>query len=237
MNRVFFKGIKGGTGTTSIIANIATLLAQSKHSVLCIDLDPKNELCLHLGHQWHNQIGWSNKAIDADANWTDSAFINEDNVKYVPFGSESTNTFALCTLLNQSKRLNLEANSWLLFDVPSHISLEELPLDENDLIINIVTCDPGCYSQIKKGHSGSNGFYLINRFNASNPLELDVYQIWRANLNQLAPFFIHFDSSVPEALAAKNVLINCSPLSVVKEDFQALASWLNNKRKSLSNSL
>ncbi|WP_372767022.1 cellulose biosynthesis protein BcsQ [Pseudoalteromonas sp.] len=236
MNRVFLKGIKGGTGTTSIIANIATLLANSGHNVLCIDLDPKNELCLHLGHQWQNQSGWSNKVSETNANWTDIAYINEDNVKYIPFGSQPANNFSLSTLLNQSKRLALESDSWLLFDVPSHISLEQLPLDEHDIVINVVTCDPGCYSQIKKRRLDNNGYYLINRFNASNPLELDVYQIWRANLKRLAPFFIHFDSAVPEALAAKNVLINCSPLSVVKEDFHALASWLNNKRKSLSKS-
>lgn len=236
MNRVFFRGIKGGTGTTSIVANIATLLAQSKHNVLCIDLDPKNELCLHLGHHWHDQIGWSNKINDSNSQWTDVAFVNEDSVKYVPYGSETTNSFSLNTLLNQSKRLSSEANSWLFFDVPSYISLDELPLDENDIVINTVTCDPSCYSQIKKGNFGENTYFLINRFNASNPLELDIYQIWRANLAQLAPFFMHFDSAVPEALAAKNVLINCFPLSVVKEDFHALASWLNNKRHAQTQS-
>ena len=101
MNRVFFRGIKGGTGTTSIVANIATLLAQSKHNVLCIDLDPKNELCLHLGHHWLDQIGWSNKINDSNSQWTDVAFVNEDSVKYVPYGSETTNSFSLNTLLNQ----------------------------------------------------------------------------------------------------------------------------------------
>lgn len=232
MNRVFFRGIKGGTGTTSIIANIATLLAQSKHNVLCIDLDPKNELCLHLGHDWHSQIGWTNKINENNTSWMDVAFVNEDNVKYIPFGSEPASSFSINTLLNQSKRLSVEDNTWLLLDVPSFISVDELPLNDNDIVINIVTCDPSCYSQIKKGSFGKNTYFLINRFNASNPLELDIYQIWRANLSQLAPFFMHFDSAVPEALAAKNVLINCSPLSVVKEDFHALASWLNNKRHS-----
>ena len=234
MNRVFFKGMKGGTGSTSIIANIATLLSQSHHDVLCIDLDSKNELCLHLGHEWQNQTGWTNKIADAESRWADIAFINEDNVKYVPYGSELANNFSYNTLLNQSKRLDIDHNSWLLFDVPSHMSLDDLALDDSDIVINVVTCDPACYSQIKKGNTHNQAYYLINRFNASNPLELDVYQIWRANLKQLAPFFIHFDSAVPEALAAKNVLINTSPLSVVKEDFHALASWLNNKRKSLS---
>ena len=233
MNRVFFQGIKGGTGATSIVANIATLLAQSEHDVICIDLDTKNELGLHFGHDWKEQTGWSDKIKHDSADWTSTAFVNEDNVKYIPFGSSPVNNFSYNTILNQSRYLDIGSDSWILFDVPSHLSLESMPFHHNDIFIKVVTCDAACYSQIKKADDDNNNYYLINRFNATNPLELDVYQVWRSRLKKLAPFFIHLDASVPEALAAKNVLINFAPMSVVKEDFHALASWLNNKRKSL----
>ena len=234
MNRVFFKGIKGGTGSTSIIANISTLLSQNHHHVLCIDLDSKNELCLHLGHEWQHQIGWSNFLTESKSNWPDATFVNEDNVKFIPFGNANINNPSINTLLSQSKHLALPAESWILFDVPSHISMSDLDIDDKDIIIHVTTCDAACYSQIKKSYDNGQGYILINRFNASNSLELDIYQIWRSQMKNLAPFFIHFDSAVPEALAAKNVLINTSPLSVVKEDFHALVSWLNNKRKRFS---
>ncbi|TMO83256.1 cellulose biosynthesis protein BcsQ [Pseudoalteromonas spongiae] len=234
MNRVFFKGLKGGTGTTTVVANIATLMAQSNHEVLCIDLDNKNELALHFGHDWHKMSGWANGSIEDSSFWRDSVFVNEDSVRYLPFGTGCPTFEKTVAVINQLNLLELEPSYWLFFDVPTHFPLDDIISHKNDIFVNVITCDPVCFSQIKKENSSSKYHYLINKFNASNTLELDIYQIWREKLKQITPFFVHFDSAVPEALAAKNVLVNTSPHSVLKEDFHALASWLNNKRKSLS---
>ena len=44
MKKVFLKGIKGGTGATSIVANLACALRKSDEDVIAIDLDPKSDL-------------------------------------------------------------------------------------------------------------------------------------------------------------------------------------------------
>ncbi|MDI4674821.1 cellulose synthase operon protein YhjQ/BcsQ, partial [Pseudoalteromonas shioyasakiensis] len=44
MKRIFLKGIKGGTGTTSIVTNLACALRKSNVPVYAIDLDPKGDL-------------------------------------------------------------------------------------------------------------------------------------------------------------------------------------------------
>ena len=230
MKRIFFSGLKGGLGTTSVIANLATLLAQSERAVVCIDLDNKNELALHLGHPWQDLSGWSNCISQDNDEWLNNFFENEDGVCYLPFGNNID--APVQKLVNTTKNLDLTPSTWLLIDCPSGTQYKDLSLQQDDLFLQLIQCDAACYSLLSRqaGHQ-LNHFYLINNFNAQSALETDIYQLWRANLKGLAPFFIHTDEAVKEALAYKNVLINSAPYSVVKEDYQALASWLTIKLK------
>ena len=67
MKRVFLKGIKGGTGTTSVVANLACALRKSNESVFVIDLDQKGDLGLHFGLAWEHRLGWTDYADFASA--------------------------------------------------------------------------------------------------------------------------------------------------------------------------
>ena len=228
MKRIFFSGIKGGVGTTSIVANLATLLAKANRPVIAVDLDKKNELGIHFGHSWTDTLGWSN--VINENQWQNFFFKNEDDVCYLPYGDKAFGENLTC--LQKLSLLDVEPDTWLLLDCPAGTSAETLNLKEKDLFINVLNCDANCYSLINRQPPHEiNHYYLINRFDAQNNLETDIYQIWRANLNGLAPFFIHTDSAVKEALAYKNVMINYATYSVAKEDFQALGSWLVTKLK------
>ncbi len=67
MKKIFVKGIKGGTGTTSVVANLACALRKSHETVYVIDLDPKSDIGLHLGLAWDHLLGWSDYADFASA--------------------------------------------------------------------------------------------------------------------------------------------------------------------------
>ncbi|MGA2569057.1 MAG: cellulose synthase operon protein YhjQ/BcsQ [Terracidiphilus sp.] len=73
--------------------------------------------------------------------------------------------------------------------------------------------------------------YLLNQFDASLPLHLDVREVLREQLGErLLPFTLRSAPAVSEALAEGMTVMDYSPNSAVAEDFSSLAGWV----KSLS---
>lgn len=73
--------------------------------------------------------------------------------------------------------------------------------------------------------------YVLNQFDSSLPLHLDVREVLREQLgDRLLPFVIRRAPAVSEALAEGMTIIDYAPNSGVAEDFASLASWV----KSLS---
>lgn len=239
LKKVFFKGLKGGVGTSSIVANVACALSNENKSIFAIDLDKKNELRLHFAMDWENELGWSNSYTNenAEKKWSDFFYQDSDGVNFLPFGNIAKMEFNISDIIIQSRKLSLlDNNGWLLFDCPSHIDKCDLSLEKGDTLIEVINCTPSCHSLIsltdKKAPSSDNAFdhyYLINNFNSNSEIEVDIYQLWRDCEPKLAPFFIHSDEVVKEALAYKNVAFNCAPHSVVIDDYKTLISWLISK--------
>jgi cellulose synthase operon protein YhjQ len=73
--------------------------------------------------------------------------------------------------------------------------------------------------------------YVLNQFDSSLPLHLDVREVLREQLgDRLLPFVLRRAPAVSEALAEGMTIIDYAPNSGVVEDFASLASWV----KSLS---
>jgi cellulose synthase operon protein YhjQ len=235
--RIFFSGLKGGVGTSSIVANISCALRHENQNAIAIDLDKKNELRLHFGLDWQSKAGWTNSFADKKEKWTDHFFQDSDGVKFLPFGNFPKMESKIPNIIKESHKLNLQNNdSWLLFDCPSHIDKNDLELENNDVLIEVINCDPTCHSLIHLAREDEattqkkyEHYYLINRFNSNSEIEVEIYQLWRDCEPKLAPFFIHSDEVVKEALAFKNVAFNCAPYSVVIDDYKTLICWLMSK--------
>ena len=74
-------------------------------------------------------------------------------------------------------------------------------------------------------------YYLLNRFDSSLPLHLDVREILREQLGQrLLPFAMRHSPSLSEALAEGMTVMDYAPNSGVTDDYSSLAAWV----KSLS---
>jgi cellulose synthase operon protein YhjQ len=70
-------------------------------------------------------------------------------------------------------------------------------------------------------------YYLLNGFDASQPLHLDVREVLRQQLgDRLLPFVIRRSPSISEALAEGMTVMDYSPEAAVAGDFMNLASWL-----------
>ena len=70
-------------------------------------------------------------------------------------------------------------------------------------------------------------FYLLNQFDASSPLHLDVRETLQQQLgDRLLPLVLRRSSAVSEALAEGTTVIDYAPGSTVAEDYMHLAAWL-----------
>ncbi len=70
-------------------------------------------------------------------------------------------------------------------------------------------------------------FYILNQFDPSLPLHLDVREVLREQLgDRLLPFALRRTPAVSEALAEGMTVVDYAPNSSVAEDFGALAGWV-----------
>jgi len=70
-------------------------------------------------------------------------------------------------------------------------------------------------------------FYLLNQFDYSLPLHLDVREILREQIgDRLIPFALRRSPSVSEALAEGMTVIDYAPNAEVAEDYASLAGWV-----------
>jgi cellulose synthase operon protein YhjQ len=70
-------------------------------------------------------------------------------------------------------------------------------------------------------------FYVLNQFDSSLPLHLDVREVLREQLgDRLLPFSLRRTPAVAEALAEGMTVVDYAPNSTVAEDFGALAGWV-----------
>ncbi|MGD0731832.1 MAG: cellulose synthase operon protein YhjQ/BcsQ [Terracidiphilus sp.] len=70
-------------------------------------------------------------------------------------------------------------------------------------------------------------YYVLNQFDPSLPLHLDVREVLRQQLgDRLLPFALHRAPAVSEALAEGMTVMDYAPGSNVAEDFTSLAEWV-----------
>ena len=70
-------------------------------------------------------------------------------------------------------------------------------------------------------------FYILNQFDPSLPLHLDVREVLREQLgDRLLPFVLRRTPAVSEALAEGMTVVDYAPNSTVAEDFGSLAVWV-----------
>jgi cellulose synthase operon protein YhjQ len=70
-------------------------------------------------------------------------------------------------------------------------------------------------------------YYVLNQFDPSFPLHLDVREVLREQLgDRLLPFALRRTPAVSEALAEGMTVVDYAPNSTVAEDFGSLAGWV-----------
>jgi cellulose biosynthesis protein BcsQ len=96
-------------------------------------------------------------------------------------------------------------------------------------VVSVSSID--AFFQHNSAVTGSNvlPYYVLNQFDPSLPLHLDVREVLREQLgDRLLPFALRRAPAVSEALAEGMTVMDYAPNSTVAEDFGSLAGWVKN---------
>lgn len=106
MRMIAMTAAAGGVGCSTAAAHTALMLQGWGHSVVLLELHPRNQLGTHLGLPQPQTEGWAALAIQGGW-WGDAALSAETGLRMLPFGP--------CSLQDQAalSRLTLDQPDWL----------------------------------------------------------------------------------------------------------------------------
>jgi cellulose synthase operon protein YhjQ len=231
----------GGAGRTSLAIAAASHLARLGRQVVLIQADPANNIEFQLGMSTRSNRGLGHAILQGTR--LDSLPETSEGFHFLPFGSTSIEE-----QLEIDQRLARQPdliaglfrqeafpdNAVVIIDLPrwpSHWCRQMLALAD----LNLVTLVPDSAAvlgiddllpQLLASRGAS--YFLMNRFDSSKVLHLDLWTLCKMKLShRLLPFYLHEDQAQPESLAAGMALADYSPRSQLVEDQQKLCNWID----------
>ncbi|MFA6970378.1 MAG: cellulose biosynthesis protein BcsQ [Gallionella sp.] len=241
---------KGGVGKTTVSVNLACGLAANGRPVRLVDLDPQNALRLHLGADPADVNGLAHQTLQ-QTSWYYSEYDSAYGVSFVPYGKVSEiERITFEALLTQSPnwlRENLaalghEPSGYTIIDTPPGPSVYvQQALSIANFVLVVMIPDAGSYATLtaieglldyycanRSDFYGS--YYVLNQFDADHPLNRDIKTVMQSVLeDRLAPYPIHRDESLSEALAFQQPAAQYAPHCQAVDDLANLTRWLQNK--------
>jgi cellulose synthase operon protein YhjQ len=235
-------GIGGGTGVTTVAAQLATALKAQGHPVVAFDFSPDNTLRLHFGMALGDDSGLAPQVVSGQA-WNEVAYRSANGVDFVPFGNiDASGLNHFGELLTQqpdwlSRRLDeldLPADALVVLDCPRTFGpLWLQALAAATLVLIVLAPDALSFARARANEramrlpGNARIKYLFNGFDASRALDRDVVAVFRYELREkLVPVLLHRDEHLREALASKRDIYEYAPSSQAAQDFSSLAQWL-----------
>ena len=224
--------LAGGVGKTSLVATVGRALSSMGEKVLLTDTTSHGLLPFYFGASELRQgtvrtfsppSGSTDAPIylvsyDVDQKGTDEA-TQEELTEEIINNSRGTHRILLDLNVNSSwivrhmSRLNPTILVPVAPDMNSVISLQTLEK---------------FFSGVNDGDGRPlQPYYVLNQFDTSLPLHLDVREVMRRQLgDRLLPFVIRRAPAVSEALAEGMTVVDYAPDAPVAEDYLNLATWL-----------
>jgi len=227
--------LAGGVGKTSLVAAVGRALAGRGERVLLTDTCSFGVLPFYFGARENKpgvlrtfSGGTSDPPIrvltlDAERESADLEFLRRE----VTRGSQDASRVLIdvasgsAAMLRQALRLSPTVLVPLVPDMASVVTLQSLE----------------SFFRNQEGLSGKplQAWYVLNQFDPSFPLQLDVREVLRQQLGErLLPFAIHRSPAVSEALAEGMTVIDYAPNSPAAEDIMSLVTWIRNTSVAVS---
>lgn len=236
MTVVALSGIRGGTGTTSVVAALGFALHTLGQRVLMVDLNPRNLLRLHFNLALESADGWAVAGQEDEARWSEALMQVLEGLYLLPFGTLATNALAGLELHQRAhpdlwgQRLQtLQTHfDWILLDLPATLAGGQpgVPtLPDTVMHLRVLEADAACHALLSTEGAGDDHL-LVNRFDPISQLQRDLLLLWGERHARLIPQVIHRDEAMAGALAWKSPVGYYAPDALATRDARSLATWL-----------
>ena len=226
--------LAGGVGKTSLVATLGRALSSMGEKVLLTDTTSHGLLPFYFGASELRQ--GTVRTFSPPSGSTDAPIYLVSYDVDGRRGEEDQD--ALIEEITESGRgthrmlLDLSgASHWLLRRM-AHLNptvLVPVAPDMNS-IISLQGVDKVLHGMTDADGAPTKVFYVLNQFDASLPLHLDVREVLRRQLgDRLLPFVIRRAPAVSEALAEGMTIVDYSPDAPVAEDYASVATWLRSQ--------
>lgn len=233
MTVLALSGLRGGVGTTSLVAALGFALHLQGLRVLLLDLCPRNLLRLHCNLALEAPQGWARAELDGGA-WSEPLLQVQGELYLLPHGRlDGAEIAVLGQRLGATpdywprRLLELRRHfDWVLLDLPPGVpGLPAPALGGEVRRLRVLEADAACHALLSLEGEGE-GPLLLNRFDPTSPLQRDLLLLWRERLDgRLAPLLIHRDEAMAGALAWKSPLGHYAGDSLAARDVSSLATW------------
>ncbi|SEE15483.1 cellulose biosynthesis protein BcsQ [Pseudomonas kilonensis] len=236
MTALSLRGLRGGVGTSSLLAATGYALHSLGERVLLVDMSPENLLRLHFSVSFGERGGWARAMIEGKG-WNTQAWSVEPGLSVLPYGrlKRDEQDHIEQRLLNEPNLWRrrqaalAEHFDWILFDVPLRLPGHAC-VGPCALRLQIVEADAACHVLLQQDEDPREHL-LINRFDPVSQLQRDLLLIWRKQYGaRLLPLNVHQDEAMREAQAFKMPVGAYAQASLVAQDVLSLATWCLTQR-------
>lgn len=238
--------LAGGVGKTSLVASLGRALSSRGERVLLVDTAAYGLLPFFFGarDQRPGQLRTFNPpGVSADAPIQLVTLDPDSNPQEHPSNSQSDPQSTSPDWLAQEVSRYASGANRVLIDLPTASGattrrvLRLAPiilvpvLPDMNSVVSVGAIEGFFRNQANHPNFAAGKpnlpFYLLNQFDYSLPLHLDVREILREQIgDRLIPFALRRSSSVSEALAEGMTVMDYAPNAVVAEDYANLAGWV-----------
>lgn len=243
MSVVSLSGVRGGVGTTSLLAALGFALHSLGERVLMVDMCPENQLRLHFNLAVEQSSGWARAMLDGQP-WHEHAWRLSDTLHLLPYGRLSAVQSQRIEqrLIDEPqlwarRQVSLAGQyDWLLFDMPQRLP-GHAGVGPCLLSIRVAEADPACLALLQQARQEPGHVQqplLINRFDAGSALQRDLLLVWRNSPDsRLLPLTVHLDEAIREAMAFRQPVGQYAPDSLGAQDALSLATWCLARRQEM----
>jgi cellulose synthase operon protein YhjQ len=224
--------LAGGVGKTSLVATVGRALSSMGEKVLLTDTTSHGLLPFYFGASELRQ--GTVRTFSPPSGSTDAPIYLVSYDVDQTRGDDAAQEQLAEDVINSSRgthRILLDltpSSSWIvrrLFRMNPTILVPVAP-DMNS-VISLQTVEKFFHGINDGDGRPLQPFYVLNQFDPSLPLHLDVREVLRRQLGErLLPFVIRRAPSVSEALAEGMTVVDYAPDAPVAEDYINVATWL-----------